>query len=42
MKADIRDCESLGFAYNELEAINALPMDELFYSEPHSCTVFTG
>lgn len=29
-EGNIRHCESLGFTYNELEAINALSMDELF------------
>lgn len=29
-EGNIRHCESLGFTYNELEAINELSMDELF------------
>lgn len=29
-EGNIRHCESLGFTYNELEAINRLSMDELF------------
>lgn len=29
-EGNIRHCESLGFTYNELEAINALSVDELF------------
>lgn len=29
-EGNIRHCESLGFMYNELEAINELSMDELF------------